>query len=455
MPRHILGVVVSSVMLLSSAAVAAQGSRVIITVTQSNRNTPAAGAAVCFSSTTNTKLADANGTVTFDNTPSGQWSAVAWKSGFRARRADISVSGTAAATASIALTQPGTEASPCVLPHLEGTTSTALPPDPVADLDLDVAQSSNPVIGGTRQTYTVKAYNRGNKSASAILVRSSISTNLDYLASESTADKGFSCSRSGTTVNCSSGALGIGDSATIKIVTWLSSGASSGNAIAFNANADPDNAIPESNESNNTVNAATTSQAGPARLGEQILTARGRFDVDPTLTTQLDCKKFGNSYVMVGIKGYAGQAVDRISLLCETMEPGGKISSPAVPTSQFTNEPSTGIPFTRQCPQGSVVAGIAGTLNINDTKQFDGFTKSLTLACARIGALGLTTVSATGIESVGVPTTRTFGPDSCGGTRPARALKVAAEMGGFGFGDLVASYVIFGVQLICEQPVVP
>lgn len=119
MKSHSLKALLAGVIALSLPyPVAAQGARVVVTVLQTlNRVTsPAAGAAVCFTSTTNTKLADANGVVTFDNVPAGQWSAVGWKSGFQAQRADITVSGTGEARGQIMLLNRSLAASPCILP---------------------------------------------------------------------------------------------------------------------------------------------------------------------------------------------------------------------------------------------------------------------------------------------------------------------------------------------------
>ena len=96
----------------------AQDARVLVKVYQKGArlSTPSAGAAVCFTSTTNTKLTDQRATVVFSGVPRGTWSAVAWKSGYKAKRVDIPVTVSAGdVNASIHL-DPGTESSPCVLP---------------------------------------------------------------------------------------------------------------------------------------------------------------------------------------------------------------------------------------------------------------------------------------------------------------------------------------------------
>lgn len=100
--------------------VQAQGSRVSITVYQSPRSgatSPAHAAVVCFTSTDYSKYTDAYGTVSFANVPQGAWSAVAWKSGFRAKRADITVPATGSdVRTTITLSEPSFAASPCAVP---------------------------------------------------------------------------------------------------------------------------------------------------------------------------------------------------------------------------------------------------------------------------------------------------------------------------------------------------
>lgn len=114
---------------LTPGATHAQGSRLIITVRQTTATgaVPAAGAAVCLTVANNTKLANAQGVVTFDNVPRGVWSAIAWKKGFKTRRADISVPGTGTVRASMTLSELQLEASFCILPAAPPPT-TSVPP---------------------------------------------------------------------------------------------------------------------------------------------------------------------------------------------------------------------------------------------------------------------------------------------------------------------------------------
>jgi hypothetical protein len=139
----------------------AQGSRVLITVYQKGTrfNTILPGAAVCFTSTNYTKITDQRGIVIFDNVPAGSWSAVGWKSGFKAKRADIAVPGTATDVRASITLESGTEQSPCILPAPP-------PPPPITQVDLTVRvvrTDGTPVqharvCVGTQNGYDLYAY---------------------------------------------------------------------------------------------------------------------------------------------------------------------------------------------------------------------------------------------------------------------------------------------------------
>lgn len=151
----------------------AQGSRVLITVLQPGSTGPigAAGAVVCFSSIDYSKLTGPYGGVTFENVPAGQWSAVAWTSGFRAKRADISVPGTATdVRATITLSELSSEASPCILPSTPPPTS-SFPPHEAGKVTLvvtvyrgsDVTPLKDAYVcvgsdGSHRDSYAKRAY---------------------------------------------------------------------------------------------------------------------------------------------------------------------------------------------------------------------------------------------------------------------------------------------------------
>jgi hypothetical protein len=105
----------------------------MITVYQKGTSfsTPLAGAAVCFTALNNTKITDQRGLVIFDNVPQGNWSAIGWKSGFKLKRSDIAVPGTAVDVRASIVLESGIEASPCILPAPP-------PPPPIYEVALTV-----------------------------------------------------------------------------------------------------------------------------------------------------------------------------------------------------------------------------------------------------------------------------------------------------------------------------
>ncbi len=117
---------------LSRSAEAQSGSRVLITVYKKGSliNSILPGAAVCFTSTNNTKITDQRGLVIYDNVPQGNWSAIGWKSGFKVKRSDIAVPGTATDVRASIVLESGTDASPCILPTVS--------PPPVYEVALTV-----------------------------------------------------------------------------------------------------------------------------------------------------------------------------------------------------------------------------------------------------------------------------------------------------------------------------
>jgi uncharacterized repeat protein (TIGR01451 family) len=375
-----------------------------------------------------------------------EYAITASKGSFTGQTAYLTRSGNSGA---VTVTLPGGTGGP-ICPGassvVDATSSTPLPADPLPDLDVRVTQSSSPLIGGTRQTYIVKAHNRGGQTASAIVVRNSISSNLTFLLVD--ANKGFVCTRSGTTINCPSGVLAAHDSATIRIETWLSSATTSGHDILFGAKADPGNTIPESNETNNEAAAATVTQAA-ARLTEEFLTTRGIVLGDASVTTQLDCKQFGDSLVMVGIRGTQSDPINHIQVGCSTMKAPGTLGTSVRWTSGWYDDNAGGNAFNLQCPRGWAVSGGEVTLRRESEPYYDGEVRSLSLHCKAVGTSGLTSGIEVILAPAGRPTTTKQGPDSCTQGRPARGLKVSASLEGL-FGSLISAET-----LICAQPVIP
>ena len=121
MKRLISGLIVFAAAALLASVEAGAQSRVVVQVFQSipGGMVPSVGAAVCFSSTSNTRMTDGSGRVTFDNITPGSWSAIVWKSGFRTRRVDVTVpNAVTVIPVVVQLTERSTEAPPCVVPRL-------------------------------------------------------------------------------------------------------------------------------------------------------------------------------------------------------------------------------------------------------------------------------------------------------------------------------------------------
>jgi uncharacterized repeat protein (TIGR01451 family) len=150
------------------------------------------------------------------------------------------------------------------------TVSTPLVTIAYPELSVKIAQTASTIIGGTRQTYTVRVNNRGAGGAGSIVLRHALPVDLTYVST--TSDHGFVCTRSGTTVNCVSGTIASGDSATVRIVMALASTAQSGHPIVYGATVDPANAIAESNEANNQAAAVATTQAAVALTDYRVTT---------------------------------------------------------------------------------------------------------------------------------------------------------------------------------------
>lgn len=151
--------------------------------------------------------------------------------------------------------------------------TTGAPPRP--DLALSIEQSGAVIPAGKSIRYSVSIANAGGTVASGIHVRSRLSPNLDFVYADGS--DGFVCSTGGTNllglaVECTGGAVGAGETGLIEIVGSLPATANAGHQVRFVARADPDEAIDESDESNNhqTVEATT----GEPVLVEHVVDGR-------------------------------------------------------------------------------------------------------------------------------------------------------------------------------------
>jgi len=183
------------------------------------------------------------------------------------------------------------------------------------------------------------------------------------------------------------------------------------------------------------------------RLGEEILDAGGTFALNGP-TKRLGCTAYGPSYVMIGIKGKGSTAIEEMSVGCAAVQSGGSLSGTVKWTTTWEPESHSGPAFERKCPSGRAVSAIQGTAQ-PELNQL----RTVTLHCKSLGSSGLTTGSENLTGPTGVPASSQWGPKRCSEGRPASALRVIADFEGPA--SLVSRRMIVGVQLVCEQPLVP
>ena len=188
----------------------------------------------------------------------------------------------------------------------------------------------------------------------------------------------------------------------------------------------------------------------PARLGSEALAVYGTIDINPTYVKLLDCHSFGTSAVMVGLSGRHGAAVDELNVLCQRLQPDGKLNSTVLKTERWDNFDAAGTTFNRQCPAGSVVSGVTYS---GENLQL----RSIVLHCTPLGTNGLTTGATIPQAPIGTVTSAASSAKMCTGGRPARAFKLSTDMIRIPVvSDLAPTvWIVVASQLFCEQPVKP
>lgn len=190
----------------------------------------------------------------------------------------------------------------------------------------------------------------------------------------------------------------------------------------------------------------------PVRLGQEALAERGQFaGLTSDRIRRLDCAGLGSSWVMVGVRGKDGWAIDELSVGCRQMLAGGTLGTTTRWTGRWDTIDNGGEAFPDQvCRTGYVVSSAEVRVDFGQIRR-------LTIRCKRIGATGLTSGSESTLENVGYNTGTPQGPDSCSGGRPARALRLSTAQ--YTSNNLLVKlappWIVAGLQLICEQPVVP
>jgi len=113
--------IIAALSLASIPLTAGGQARVVIQVFRSlgGGTIPFPGAFVCFTANNNTQAANGSGQVIFENIPVGSGSAVAWSSGFKQKRVDITIPpGATVVPAVVTLNERSTDAPFCIVPRL-------------------------------------------------------------------------------------------------------------------------------------------------------------------------------------------------------------------------------------------------------------------------------------------------------------------------------------------------
>ncbi|WP_305852048.1 ExeM/NucH family extracellular endonuclease [Tolypothrix sp. PCC 7910] len=137
----------------------------------------------------------------------------------------------------------------------------------ISSPDLTISQSDapDPVVVGNTLTYTLTVGNSGNANANGITVQYTLPDGVTF--SGTTVSNGFTASQSGNTITFSGGSINAGSNATLAIAVIPNTVGTlnSGTAVV-----DPNNTIVESNETNNTAAAITTTVQAAANTAPTI-----------------------------------------------------------------------------------------------------------------------------------------------------------------------------------------
>jgi uncharacterized repeat protein (TIGR01451 family) len=129
----------------------------------------------------------------------------------------------------------------------------------IADLDPDLTGSTLEASPGSEVFYDVKVKNVDDKTAANVFVRSTLPQQVDFVRTES--NLFTSCSRSAQDLNCFAASIAPDQTVSIRIVGRVLPLVSAGSMIYFGVTVDPNNALPERNEQNNTAFVVTTVRA--------------------------------------------------------------------------------------------------------------------------------------------------------------------------------------------------
>ena len=155
------------------------------------------------------------------------------------------------------------------------------PSGPQADLSTSITAPSS-AAPGAPVAYTLTVNNTGGSNATGVLATATLPAGFGISSVNGTSL--FSCSAAVPTVTCRGGAVSAGANATITINTTANATTpAAGQTLTYKATAvvDPENAIPESNESNNTSSHTLSVPAAAAPKEPLVFAKTAASPVDP------------------------------------------------------------------------------------------------------------------------------------------------------------------------------
>ncbi|MCC5641830.1 putative Ig domain-containing protein [Nostoc sp. CHAB 5824] len=168
------------------------------------------------------------------------------------------------------------------------------------DLTINLADSPDPVIVGNPLTYTLTVSNSGTANASGISVQYTLPSGVTF--NGTTVANGFTASLSGGVVTFSGGSINAATNATLTVSVIPNS---TGTLTSGTAIVDPNNTIAESDETNNTAAAITTT------INNVVVGQAPTIQLDTANTTDLLDGNGALSTTGVGaISGVIGNAND-------------------------------------------------------------------------------------------------------------------------------------------------
>ncbi|MCL1465141.1 ExeM/NucH family extracellular endonuclease [Argonema galeatum] len=162
---------------------------------------------------------------------------------------------------------------------------------PQPDLTVSLSDSPDPLILGNNLTYTLTVNNNGAANASGVVVDFTLPTGLNVVSSTET--NGFTRTGNSGTISFASGAINASSNATltVQVTPTVSGNLTSGTAVV-----DPGNTIAESNESNNTATAVTTTVNGTPQPDLSVGTSTpGLLTVNTPFNYILDIQNNGTA----------------------------------------------------------------------------------------------------------------------------------------------------------------